>query len=220
MKKAKYNSLTTLLENWKTHRENYTVFCEDGILVEDEFRDANPKILFLLKETYKHFSVIRGELGPRGTSKTFWRRMRMWTYIVEEKYHGRDPDIHFAKKIKEEPNRKIAYVNIKKNAEKEEYNNEAYSNDADIHNYAKKDKFFLQEQIRLIDPDVILCCSTVQFCEDIFGDGSLVQLSERLYKKDKIWIIDYEHPSQRKAYEKNIAELSRILAIDAFSERQ
>ncbi|MBI5591821.1 MAG: hypothetical protein HY881_15220 [Deltaproteobacteria bacterium] len=208
MNKNRYELLGSLLNEWKAKRQEYKIFCEDGILIEDEWANANPKVMFLLKETYRHFHIIRGEKGPEGTSNTFWRRMRMWTFIITEIFNDRTPDFASAIEIKEEPNRCIAYVNIKKHAERIEYNNEAYSVDEDIKKYAINDKDYLRRQIDIINPDIIVCCSTFKFCPYIFNE--IEPISERLFKTGNKWLIDFEHPSQRRTYESNFNDLSNI----------
>lgn len=215
-----YQKESALLERWKQERSNYKVFCEDGILVESEWIKAKPKIVFLLKETYEHFYKIRGsKKGPRGTSGTFWRRMSIWTHIVEKQFNGDYFDPSSIGKIKEIPNSRIAYVNIKKNTTKKELNNEAYSNDDDIEYYAKSDKLFLLEQINNLNPDVIICCGTFRYCKHIFDQKEINKISNRLYKTGKTWLIDFEHPSQRKSYISNVESLNNIVSPICFESQ-
>ncbi|MDR1747589.1 MAG: uracil-DNA glycosylase family protein, partial [Spirochaetaceae bacterium] len=163
------------------------------------------------KETYNHWCEIResGAQGPDGTSKTFWRRMRIWTYVIDEIINGNKPDFHKALEVKEEPNDSIAYINIKKLAEKSEYNGEAYSTDADISNYAISDKHFLLRQIKLISPQIIICSGTFKFCDKIFSN--IKKISERLYKTNELYLIDFFHLSNRNSYEKEFNELKNII---------
>lgn len=200
-----------LYTKWESERPDYNKFCRDGILVESEWDKSHPKILFLLKETFEDFSIIEGnEYGPEGNSHTFWRRMRMWTYIITEVYNDRIPTFEKALSIKEEPNKDIAYVNIKKNAQKSKNKNEAKSVDSDIRSYAIRDKEFLQRQIDIINPSVVLCCSTFKFCDIIFNN--IRRVSDNLYNSNGIWIIDFGHPSQTYfSYRENFDALSKIL---------
>ena len=157
------NASQPLLNKWKKDRPNYKNFCSDGILVPQRWESSNSKILFLLKETYVDFIDITGELGPKGTSKTFWRKMKLWTYIVDELFENRNPDPNKVGVIKEIPNDTSAYVNLKKNAEKIARTNDFKSDDADIMQYVEHDKEYLVEQIKMINPKIILCCSTFKF---------------------------------------------------------
>ena len=198
-----------LFDEWKIQRPDYINFCEDGILVQSKWKNSNPKILFLLKETYSHFIDISGPMGPYGTSKTFWRKMKIWTYIITELMNNREPIFEKIYEIKELPNDSIAYVNIKKNAEKTENNGEANSDYSDILSYAKKDKDFLKRQIDLINPDIILCCATIDFAKELYPD--LSSISNKLFQADRKLIISYSHPSNRNSYTQEFADLTTIL---------
>lgn len=205
------DSFDKLYDEWTTARK-YSVFCDDGILDSEKWKNSS-KIMFLLKETYNHWVEIResGAQGPQGTSNTFWRRMRIWTYIIDEMIGGNKLSINEALKIKEEPNDSIAYVNIKKLAEKSEYNNEADSSDADILNYAISDKDFLLKQINLISPKIIICSGTFKFCDKIFND--IEKIDGKLYKTNEMYLIDFYHLSNRNPYEKEFNELKGIMEI-------
>lgn len=199
-----------LYTKWESERPDYNKFCRDGILDESEWDKSNLKILFLLKETFEDYTIIEGPCGPGGNSHTFWRRMRMWTYIITEIYNDRIPTFEKAYSIKEEPNKDIAYVNIKKNAQKKKNNKESNSVDNDIRSYAIRDKEFLQRQIEIINPNVVLCCSTFKFCDIIFNN--IRRVSDNLYNSNGIWIIDFGHPSQTYySYRENFDALIKIL---------
>ena len=204
------------IEKWKKARPEYQTggkkFCYDGVLIDEIWAKASSKIMFLLKETYSHFSDIRGgAYGKAGTSKTFWRRMRMWTYIIDEALKENIPSFEEVKKIKEQANDSIAYVNLKKCAEKAEYNKEAYSNDNNIYDYVKRDKAFLLEQIGFIKPQIILCSGTFKFCNILFPDIETKKIADRLYKINNMYLIDFYHLSQRGAYKKNYDDLLKII---------
>lgn len=202
--------LQQLMTEWK-NTSGYPFFCEDGILIEQAWDAAPVKIMFLLKETYRHFINIKGkELGPRGTSKTFWRRMRMWTHIIETHFQGSVAPFAEVLKIKEEPNKKIAYVNIKKNAEKQEYNKEANSSPVNIHHYAREDAYQLSKQIRLIDPSVIVCCGTHEFTQHFLLNQ--VAVKPKVFRHERTYLLDMGHLSQRGGYEKNYNQLVEMLA--------
>jgi hypothetical protein len=205
------DSFDKLFDEWNNERK-YSVFCNDGILDSEKWENSS-KIMFLLKETYNHWFEIResGEQGPNGTSNTFWRRMRIWTYIIDEMIGGNEPNFNKALEIKEKPNDSIAYVNIKKLAEKSEYNNEANSSDVDISNYAISDKDFLLKQINLISPKIILCSGTFKFCDKIFNN--IEKMGERLYKTSEIYLIDFYHLSNRNKYAKEFNELKDVMKI-------
>ncbi len=209
------------MREWE-NKNGYKPFCYDGILNDDLWKESS-KIMFLLKETYNHPGAyeIRGrsgeriKRGPFGTSKTFWRRMRMWTYIIDETLKGKEPLFEEVYKVKEEPNESIAYVNLKKYAEKLEYKRMAYSNYKDILYYVNKDRDNLLKQIDFIKPHIILCAGTFKFYEKLFQN--IDKIADRLYKRDetyKTYIIDFSHLSQYgrgSSYIKNYYALMEIM---------
>jgi hypothetical protein len=206
------DSFDMLYDEW-TEARKYSVFCDDGILDSEKWKNSS-KIMFLLKETYNHWIEIRdsGAHGPKGgTSPVFWRNMRMWTYIVDEIINGNEPNFNKAKEIKEEPNDSIAYVNIKKLAEKTEHKRQAPSSDDNIFYYASSDKDFLLKQIALISPKIIICSGTFKFCNKIFD--KIEPIGERLYKTNEIYLIDFYHLSNRKTYEEGFNKLKSIMEI-------
>jgi hypothetical protein len=148
-------------------------------------------------------------MGPGGTSPTFWRRLKIWTYLVTEYYNKRIPDLNLCYIIKETPNDNIAYMNIKKNAERTEYRNDAYSDDNDIMKYVINDSRFLKSQIHHINPDIIFCCSTFIFLKRMFPE--ITQISDSVFDLNGRLIISFGHPSNRKSYVKEINHLSSIL---------
>lgn len=201
--------LKQLIAEWKEQRPHYIPFCEDGILDAEAWDAASTKIMFLLKETYNHFVTIKGPKGPQGTSSTFWRRMRMWTHVIETHFAGGVASFEEAMGIKEEPNVKVAYVNIKKLAEKTEHNNESNSSGSDIEYYACQDASLLSKQIDLIKPDVIVCCGTLEYTRHFLP--GYTQLSSNVYQAGRLLLFKMGHLSQRKSYKDNYDELVNIL---------
>jgi hypothetical protein len=96
-KEYSMDSFEKLRDEWIEARK-YPVFCDDGILDNEKWK-VSSKIMFLLKETYNHWVEIRGsgeQVPQGGTSPTFWRRMRIWTYIIDETINGNEPDFNKA----------------------------------------------------------------------------------------------------------------------------
>jgi thiamine kinase-like enzyme len=197
------------MKGWKKNRPQYRPFCRDGILVEEKWEKSS-KIMFLLKETHDQFFEIEGRTGgPGGRSPRFWRNMRMWTYIIDEVLEGKKPSFEKVKRKKEESNDSIAYVNLKKYAEqKEDAIGNTNSNDSDIFKYVCKDKKYLLKQIDFIKPHIILCSGTFKYCNLLFEN--IIQISERLYMVNNIYLIDFWHLSCRKQYKETYKELMKI----------
>lgn len=151
-----------------------------------------------------------GEYGPSGGSPQFWRNMRMWTFIIDEIFNDREPDFDSAMTVKEEPNRSIAYVNIKKNVE--EKKEDKNSDDYDIVLHASKDKNFLKKQINIIKPDIVLCGGTFKYCPYIWQDNEEIEsFSEKIFKIENKWFISFSHTSVRGSYESSANELIAIV---------
>lgn len=195
-------SLGELKNIWKDLRPEYESFCDDGILSESDWDKKRTKVMFLLKETFKDFKTIKGKYGPDGNSKTFWRKMQMWTFIADKIYYGEDVKHLEAIKVKEKPNYEVAYVNIKKDVIKSKGAYKTNSDDEDIKKYAKSDSNLLKTQIDLINPNIIICCGTYKFLKHILP---LNQTNP--FKYNNIWIIDHSHLSNRKGYEIDNSEL-------------
>ena len=135
--------------------------------------------------------------------------MKLWTYIVDELFENRNPDPNKIGVIKEIPNDTIAYVNLKKNAEKIARTNNFKSDDADIMQYVENDKEYLIEPIKMINPKIILCCSTFKFAQKLYSNFQ--PISDKITYADGMLFIDYLHPSNRQSYVKGFSELSNIV---------
>ncbi|GHV17951.1 hypothetical protein FACS189493_6550 [Spirochaetia bacterium] len=194
------------IADWEYARPEYKPFCFDGVLIDEYWDKASPKIMFLLKETYGDFDEIRGcEFAGSGGSNTIFRRMRMWTFIIDEVINGRNPSYENTLKIKEAKNNSIAWVNLKKKVE-----NQVYSNDYDILKYVDRDCEWLNDQIsNYVKPNIILCGGTFKYCNKLFSN--IVPIVDRLYKVNNMFLIDFYHPSRRGGYEKDYDELLSIV---------
>ena len=202
------NKWLKLMNDWKKARPKYRPFCDDGVL---KYWKDTSKIIFLLKETYFDFSKIRGTTHyGQGNGGTFWRRMRMWTYIIDEYLKGNRPNYKDTYSIKEKINDSVAHVNLKKYAERDPSTSEWASNDKDIFEYVVNDKDYLLKQIKLLNPNIILCCGTFKYCQKLFNN--IIKISNKLYNADGFYLIEFGHPSQRnKSYKQNFIDLNKIM---------
>ena len=189
-------------ERWEGNR-NYDSFCHDGIINSDpdDYFDSDVRILFLLKESYGDFSWVRGEdFTSRGgsyaaRSSKFWKMLGMWTSAIDSLAFGDYPDID---DFYEDHNdggyslANVAYVNIKKEL------GCSWSSYADLKRFARRDRDYLNEQIDLCDPDVIVCCGTYDIYARHICDGDIPYGSQ----SEPVWdsvneriVIDWCHPS-------------------------
>jgi len=210
------------MNEWKEKRKEYEDednghhFCMDGVISDDKWKDKDSsKIMFLLKESYGKFYKIRDnpcrgdmkfeENAP--SAKKFWRKMRMWTYIIDGAKKGKIPSFAEAKTFQNELNDTIAYVNLKKRVE-----NKTSSNYYDIRNYVWNDKDFLLEQIDLINPHIIVCSGTFSYCRDYLYCNDLEETAhEKLFRIGDRYFIDFWHLSARNSYETTCNKLRDIV---------
>jgi len=139
--------------------------------------------MFLLKETWNDFSQIRNR-PARGNN--FWRRMRMQTCIIDEVVFNQKKDITYEEIFnrRNEDNVSIAYVNLKKKAEKEKGKDKFQSNKKDIFYYVEKDHKELIRQIDLINPNIIMCSGTLEYCKKLYNNLEPIPDSNGLYKTE------------------------------------
>ena len=202
-------TIEDLFDLWRRERPDYTYFSNDGILVEGLWKQANPKIAFLLKESNDSFCDIRGSgWGPNGNSPKFWRNLNQWTYITTECLNNRECILDKTIAEKEKKLEAVAYINIKKKAEcRSDYE----SSDPDIHNYIDRDWEFLNRQIEIIAPDVLFCCGTFRYLERKI---KCEQISERIYYFRNLLVVDFYHPSSAfLSYESNFKLLHEMFRL-------
>lgn len=198
-----YISEASELDNrWEGDRY-YDSFCHDGIINSDaeEYFDSDVRILFLLKESYGDFSWVRGEdFTSRGgcyaaKSSKFWKMLGMWTSVIDSLAAGDEPEISTFYDDHNDGGyllANVAYVNVKKEL------GSSTSNWADLKRFARRDRDYLNEQIDLCKPNVIVCCGTYQLYASQICDGDIPYGSQ----SEPVWdsvnnriVIDWCHPS-------------------------
>lgn len=204
----KLDSYDALMEEWQSHRPEYEYFSDDGILIDGIWEKTFPKIMFLLKEPNSDFTKIRGKAyqPTEGNSRLFWRNINIWQYIITEYWNNRTPLIEKISVVKENEVNAIAYVNLKKYNE-----NNSISDPRNILDYVKDDCDFLQRQIELINPEIIVCGRTFNFYKELF---STQLISENVYRTKNRLIIDFYHPACRIGYNETFHRLTDIISND------
>lgn len=202
-----------LEERWMDARPDYEAFCRDGILCDDGdgYRngDYGVRILFLLKEApygvYDWYDddsmIIRGQnvsSGSYGNSSSFWTVLGFRAYVIDCIANGNEPDWDDFMDIHDDEGyglENAACVNIKKG------NGVPRSDWGDLKAYAQDDRDFINEQIDLIDPDVIVCCGTYQVYQRCICDGDIPSGAQSQAVYDSVndrYVIDMPHPAARK----------------------
>ena len=137
------------------------------------------KIMFLLKEAYhsddsKYYESgydLADDLKNNGPWNGIWKNVANWVYAIENTTKEKLADYATlynlsgknSSEIENEMLRKVAVVNIKKSSGKKD------SDPANLQRYVDEDKDLLLMQIKLINPDVIVCGSTMGYLDQVLG---------------------------------------------------
>ena len=192
---------------------NIKSFVEDGIVNPDKWFSDNQKykgkkILFLLKETHSDESWPFVEwLSKLAEFKNIdhrilhlWKRVVQWTYgLINTDTQKIAPFCYeeFEHNLSEYINN-IAVVNVKKTGGGASANMDVIQ----VHAKNKNYKDLLKRQIKLIDPDIIVCGYTFGALNEILGGVSKDWNANRFYyskafgDRERL-ILDYYHPANR-----------------------
>lgn len=163
-----------LFANWKEER-GYEIFMADGLFDEETWRKQEIKILYILKEA----NWINGNTDlcgyllsePRGSGYwRTWNNIVRWTQAIR---CGGDYQRRITKADKTACMKTITALNIKK------IGGDAQAEDGEIYAYGVADAVFLNRQIELYQPDIIICCGRGPGKNgDILHDHVLPRVSE------------------------------------------
>jgi hypothetical protein len=205
-----------LFSRWKKVKPEYDNrsegrrFSLDGIQNFDAWKQSTPKILFLLKENRAAEEDWEPCWGINRDANPFSLNITRWRQLLIDSYQKKLKEPSYLKHELPDSVNDIAIIELKKVNE-----GKGSSNYNDIRNYVRNDRDFIKEQIELINPDIIFCCSTGDFySDDIYGDEpwdrELIKDSRcGCYKHRNRLVIDFFHPSTRSG--KREKELFDIL---------
>jgi len=144
-------------QQWTNHYKSLGIepsrISKDGIIHPDHFNTTD-KLLFVLKETNDFAGGSLSELLQDGPIYQMWHTAARWAagilndfpeYGQINNYETLTTALH-----------QIAVINLKKAT------GGAYADMSVVEAYAHQDKDLLLEQIRTIDPDIILACGTFE----------------------------------------------------------
>ena len=187
---TKTQQLDQLFTKWLAARPEYKGFKKDGIINEAYFKE--PRILFICKEPNDP-SLSEGDYRVWWNDQmtyAFSRRLGEWAYGIMNDFplwnSYTDDDSHQALKS-------IAFMNVKKTG------GARTTNHAEIGEYIQRDFDFIQEEINIINPSIIICSlglseitrMVLPEITDWVNTGY-----EILYAKSESRIvIDFYHPS-------------------------
>lgn len=210
--------LQDLLKEWKVRHQclGKNQFIFDGIINEERWNKAKLKVCILLKESYFDLDVYKKDIlqTDNNVVQHHWNRYivndnGLYTYDLARHLKEHKPWFMWCKVENwlnslfqflgmdiDDPIQEIALVNIKKS------NGVSLSNDADILEYAHLDCDLIRKELDIIDPDIIICGATYDYCikENIFDDIQIITRLEDfknriIAKSAERLILDCYHPA-------------------------
>lgn len=197
------DELNKLFSKWQSRpRHQYNInqgmaFVRDGAMDKEKWEQANPKIVFLEKEAYGDGGGDEGSSWCLGTllrenwgqaRYQHWLNVSRWTYGIQHTNKENIPSFP-DDKVARNAVFDSAVVNIKKSGGSQT------SNDHDLKLYVEEDGDLIKEQIDLLNPDVIVFCSTWHLVKELFGEPK--ELSTWTYQRNNQKLLKYYHPAAR-----------------------
>jgi len=201
--------MKALFKEWKeSKRHAGGNFIEDGVIDKNKWEQSKLKVLFLLKEAYKTdnwgkekplnlCNHIREWEGPK---YKIWHTVSQWAYGLHKLDETRDV-VLFPEEEKDKDQIKTglrdalfasAVVNIKKSE------GNSTSDDVDLLAYVEDDWDRILQQIKLINPHIIICGNTwSNIVKKHLDKNNLkyVKTSEWVYEYDGLIFVDFWHPA-------------------------
>lgn len=214
---TKTEQLNQLFDEWEQKVDDYKgKFVRDGIVDEQIFLTATPKILFIAKEP-NNPDQKPGDFRDWWKDEiayTFSYRLAEWSYGLLNNFPQYD-DIWTNKGSAHKAIKHIAFMNIKKNGGtgNSEYNRmmEHLTNNFDL----------LHRQIEIISPDIIITgTSRKELRNGLFpqtvwkNSGYDIAIGRHNNAK----VIDFYHPSSRTAPAAAYSLLQNIILSDKFKQ--
>ncbi len=212
----KNEQLNQLFDSWETEVGEYTSkFVRDGIIYEDLFEKASPKILFMMKEP-------NNPDQKSGDFRKWWKdelkgsfdiRLAEWSYGLLNNFPPYDSIWMSGHQAALNSIHKIAFMNIKKSGGK------SVSNEAEMNQHARQNKNYIHHQISIIDPEIIVLGWTWESLRTtIFPNLSWKDSGHgaRIARFNTIKIIDFIHPSSRTSAPATYYFLKTIVSCDSF----
>ena len=196
-----------LFKEWKAEADTQgTAFITDGVMDPEKWFSQATRPLFLLKEAYGENSdwdlatdhVLLGR--PITKDYKMWKRISLWSAgMLSSDYklpHRYNPGNAEFSEFGNNHLHQIAVVNIKK------YCGKKTSDNSEIEQFAIKDKRFLQREIELCDPTVIVCGYTANALLQVFDFGKRKSWNDEYYyhfelNGHEVLVLDYYHPANQ-----------------------
>ena len=187
--------LNRLFDEWQSELREDRKFCRDGVFSENEWFETSPHVLFLLKETNDY----AGDLRLLDLPAITWRCLGFWASALAETTVRSLPSFLSVQQRFGEgdawkgPMRRASAMNLKK------LTGDGQSDIAEISRHAIRDKTFIQEQLEIISPDVVVCCGSELFelCRKDIWTKQPSRVAFRWSEVGNAVWIDFFHPSAR-----------------------
>lgn len=211
-------ALKSLFDKWKASPGHEHSFVEDGIINE---RKLDPRrVLFLCKEPNQSPSRTKSESERFWTFQEFWEKdlwgafsltIATWTHGVLNNFvpYGLIPPGELIGAL-----HSIAFMNIKKSG------GLGKTNPSELTTYAAKHKDFIEEQVKIIEPTLIIAsinCSAfkgILFHKPPKPTGHGIDV----YDWMDIPVIDFYHPSARGGACLSYALLKLVIESEVVKE--
>lgn len=193
-------------------RRNCPDLVPDGVVNEEVYLASNPRLLFVLKEVNRFDRDLRTFLAEGGREET-WNNVTRWV----EGIRRLPKDTPWADLVRIDEGRRqtalasIVALNLNKSAGGHTTDNAA------LRKVALRDRSPLNEQFRLYDPTIVICCGvseifhkTVDLSEKPNCRSTSHGISYHEISKGK-FVVDYSHPETRCA--KHILHYGLVDAI-------
>lgn len=208
--------LNKLFDEWENTFADYKgKFVKDGIINEQLYQSARTKILFVTKDPNDpdQTSWDLANLLNQSLSGNFAVRLAEWSYGILNDFPPLRPLTDYEALHK--ALRSTAVINLKK------IGGESQAKMDEIFAHTTQNKSFLQRQIKLISPDIIIGgVGNTQIWTLLF-DGINLAYSEYdilVGKWDNIKIIDYYHPSYQVPRAMSYSLLQNIFRCKTFTD--
>ena len=210
------------LEDWAKNR-NRSSFLKDGIIDVKTYFSENTKVLFILKEA--NWPNGQGDMKEylknpqlQGNWWKTWNNIARWTIALLD---GTSYPKTITREYRATVLRRIAFINLKK---------EGGDNQADaveLIEAAKEDKEYINKQIEMYRPDIIICCgksgkSNATILRDYVLQDNISEwkrLNNSVYyyllnqNNKQIPIVSFVHPQMRGGHKNFEKKYNLMLGI-------
>lgn len=194
------SNVSDLWQQWKTEYEgsglSWNDVTRDGAIKPAKYRNANPKVVFVLKETNDFGGGNLQDLLAEGPKYQTWHAISRWAAGLLGGFPPYE-DVNRAS-VKTEALHQIAAVNLKK------VTGGSSSRTMEIHAFAMHDRRLLRRQFKELAPDCVVCCGTytpalwlLELKVDPRHPDAAPVWSDTL----SAWVIPFRHPSRSSGTE-------------------